>query len=141
MGLGSAAFFAVSAVGFRGAIVSVESMGFVMAATFALAVGLFLQAAALSIWLALREPGVLTATLKLWRPSMTAGFMGAFASQFWFLAFSLASAASVRTLGLVDVIFAQAVSHYVFRQRTTLREAIGIMVLVAGLVLLLATHA
>ena len=70
---------------------------------------------------------MLAATLKLWRPSMTAGFMGALASQFWFLAFALASAASVRTLGLVDVIFAQAVSHYAFRQRTTLREAIGIV--------------
>ena len=45
-----------------------------------------------------------------WRPSLFAGFMGAFASQFWFLAFALATAASVRTLALVEVLFAQAIS-------------------------------
>jgi len=44
--------------------------------------------------------------LGLWRPSMFAGFMGAFASQFWFLAFALTAAANVRTLALVEVLFA-----------------------------------
>ena len=39
---------------------------------------------------------------------MLAGFMGAFASQFWFLAFALTAAANVRTLALVEVLFAQA---------------------------------
>ena len=38
---------------------------------------------------------------------MLAGFMGAFASQFWFLAFALTAAANVRTLALVEVLFAQ----------------------------------
>ena len=40
---------------------------------------------------------------------MLAGFMGAFASQFWFLAFALTAAANVRTLALVEVLFAQGV--------------------------------
>jgi drug/metabolite transporter (DMT)-like permease len=140
LGLAGGAFFALSAIAFRAAIVSVEDAGFVMAATFSLAIGLGIQAAALSAYLAVREPGVLAATFKLWRPSLTAGFLGAVASQFWFLAFALTSAANVRTLGLVDVIFAQAVSHYVFRARTTLREAIGIATMLAGITLLLATH-
>ena len=38
---------------------------------------------------------------------MFAGFMGALASQFWFLGFAIATAASVRTLALVEVLFAQ----------------------------------
>jgi uncharacterized membrane protein len=54
----------------------------------------------------------------------------------WFLAFALATAASVRTLGLVDVLFAQAVSHIVFKQKTTMREMAGIVLLVAGAVLI-----
>ena len=45
-----------------------------------------------------------------WRRSLFAGFMGATASQFWFLAFAIATAASVRTLALVEVLFAQAIS-------------------------------
>ena len=51
---------------------------------------------------------VLKAIFRAWKPSMMAGFMGAFASQFWFLAFALTTAASVRTLALVEVLFAQA---------------------------------
>ena len=61
--------------------------------------------------------------MRAWRPSLFAGFMGALASQFWFLAFALATAASVRTLALVEVLFAQAISRFVFKQPTTAREA------------------
>ena len=63
--------------------------------------------------------------------------MGALASQFWFLAFALATAASVRTLALVEVLFAQAISHFVFRQPVSSREGIGIAVIVIGVVLLI----
>ena len=95
-----------------------------MAATFTLAVGLMLQAALLSLYLLLRDPEVLRAIVRAWRPSLFAGFMGAMASQFWFLAFALASAANVRTLALVEVLFAQAISRFVFKQATTPREAL-----------------
>jgi uncharacterized membrane protein len=76
------------------------------------------------------------AILRLWRPSLFAGLMGATASEFWFLAFALASAASVRALGLVDVLFAQMISQRLFKQATTLREGGGILLLVADAALL-----
>ena len=63
--------------------------------------------------------------------------MGAFASQFWFLGFSLASAANVRTLGLVEVLFAQIVSRRVFSQAATQRELAGIALIVVGVAVLL----
>jgi uncharacterized membrane protein len=69
-----------------------------------------------------------------------AGFMGALASQFWFLAFALATAASVRTLALIEVLFAQLVARVAFSQKTTLREAIGMALVVAGVVLLIFEH-
>src|ERR671927_1821672 len=108
-----------------------------MAATFTLAIGLVMQAALLSAYLALRDRAVLIAIARAWRPSLFAGFMGALASQFWFLAFALATAASVRTLALVEVLFAQAISRFVFKQATTPREALGIALIVVGVVLLL----
>jgi len=139
-GLSAGGLFAVSAIGYRGAILSLHLPGYVMAATFTLAVGLVVQAAVLTTWLAIVSPAVLRAIVRLWRPSLFAGFMGSAASEFWFLAFALASAASVRTLGLIDVLFAQMVSHILFRQKTTLREAAGIVLLVAGAVLLVYSH-
>lgn len=140
LGLAAGAMFALSAVGYRGAILSLELPSYVMAATFTLAAGLLLQSVLLSLYLWLRDPGVLSAIVRAWRPSLFAGFMGALASQFWFLAFALASAASVRTLALVEVLFAQAISRFVFKQATTAREAGGVVLIVLGVVLLLWAH-
>ncbi len=140
LGLSAGAMFALSAVGYRGAILSLDLPDFVMAATFTLTIGLLLQAVILSAWLMLRDPGVMRAIVKAWRPSLFAGFMGATASQFWFLAFALATAASVRTLALVEVLFAQAISSFVFGHRTSAREAMGIVLIVIGVVLLIWAH-
>jgi drug/metabolite transporter (DMT)-like permease len=137
LGLAAGAMFALSAVGYRGAILSLTLPSYVMAATFTLVVGLVLQSVLLSLYLWLRNPDVLAAIVRAWRPSLFAGFMGALASQFWFLAFALATAASVRTLALVEVLFAQAISRVVFKQATTPREAAGIALIVVGVVLLL----
>jgi uncharacterized membrane protein len=43
----------------------------------------------------------------------------------------------VRTLALVEVLFAQAISRFVFKQATTPREGLGIALIVIGVVLLL----
>jgi drug/metabolite transporter (DMT)-like permease len=134
IGILSGALFALAAVGYRGAILSLALPHFVMAAT--LAVGLVLQAVMLTSYLALRDPRVLAAIAKAWRPSLFAGFMGAFASEFWFLGFAITSAANVRTLALVEVLFAQGVSKFIFKQPTTKREAAGIVLVVIGVALL-----
>src|SRR3982075_1527580 len=104
IGLVAAAAFALSAIGFRGAIITVPGVSFVTAATYTLVFGLFVQTLVLTIYLLARAPDVLRKIFGLWKPSMFAGFMGAFASQFWFLAFALTAAANVRTLALGGVL-------------------------------------
>jgi drug/metabolite transporter (DMT)-like permease len=140
LGLSSAALFAASAIGYRGAILSLHQTSFVLGATFSLAAGLTLQTVLLLAWLLLFRRRTLSDILGLWKPSLAAGFTGAAASQFWFLAFALATAASVRTLALVEVLFAQGVTRFVFRQKTTPREAAGIALLIAGAVLIVWAH-
>jgi drug/metabolite transporter (DMT)-like permease len=140
IGLASGGMFALSAVGYRGAILDLHLDSFVMAATFTLVIGLVMQSVTLSLYLWLRDPAVLKAIVRSWKPSLFAGFMGALASQFWFLAFALATAASVRTLALVEVLFAQLVSRVAFKQKTTTREAVGMVLVVAGVVLLILAH-
>ena len=139
-GIGAAALFGISAVGFRGAILSLDTQSFVMAATFALAVGLMIQTALLSVYLALFDRKSLFAILRQWRPSLFAGFMGAAASQFWFLAFALTTAANVRTLALIEVLFAQIVSRRIFDHKSAPREVIGIALVVGGIAFLLWTQ-
>jgi drug/metabolite transporter (DMT)-like permease len=136
IGLLSGALFALSAISFRGAILSLQHPDFVLAATYTVTIGLVIQAALLSLYLALRDPGVLRAIMCAWKPSMFAGFMGAFASEFWFLAFAITTAANVRTLALVEVLFAQGVTRFIFKQPTTKRELFGIVLVVIGVGLL-----
>jgi len=137
IGLASGGMFALSTIGFRGAILSLDLPNYLMAATFTLTVGIAMQAVLLSLYLGLRQPEVLAAIVRAWKPSLSAGFAGALASQFWFLAFALATAASVRTLALVEVLFAQLIARFAFGQKTTAREAVGMALVVAGVGLLL----
>jgi drug/metabolite transporter (DMT)-like permease len=137
LGLAAAAMFALSAIGFRGAILRLGLTDYGSAATFTLTIALAVQAASLSVYLLLRNPGVLAAIMRAWRPSLLAGLLGALASQFWFLAFALATAASVRTLALIEVLFAQIIARFAFGQRTSAREALGMVLVVAGAALLI----
>jgi drug/metabolite transporter (DMT)-like permease len=137
LGIGSGALFAIAAIGFRGGIRALDSPSFVMAATVTLALGLLIQTTLLSAYLWFFDRKTLMEILRLWRPSLLAGFAGAFASQMWFLAFALETAAKVRTLGLVEILFAQVLSRNLFKQTLASREAVGIGLIVAGVVVLL----
>src|SRR6202451_3801595 len=79
-GLVAAATFALSAVGFRGAIIVVPGVSFVTAASFTLVLGLFVQTLVLSIYLLARAPDVLKKILGLWKPSLLAGLSRAVGS-------------------------------------------------------------
>ena len=138
IGVVAGGFFALSAVGFRGAILALPSGSPVLRSSTILVVGLAIQTAILMAYLMLLDREALLASFRVWRRSLLAGFLGAFASQFWFIGFSLTGAANVRTLALVEVLFAQVVSGRVFRQRASGRELAGMALIVAGVTLLLA---
>jgi len=139
-GIASGAFFALAAIGFRGAILSLTDGSSLMRATTTLVWGLGIQTGILLVWLGLFDRKALIASLGAWRPSLGAGFLGALASQFWFLGFALTTAANVRTLALVEVLMAQAVSHRFLAQATTRREILGMGLIVSGVALLLLSQ-
>jgi drug/metabolite transporter (DMT)-like permease len=137
LGISSGALFAVAAIGYRGGIRALGVNDFVVAATTTLVVGLVIQTVVLTTWLLFVDRKTLMAIFREWRPSLFAGFTGAFASQMWFLAFALETAAKVRTLALIEVLFAQILSRNLFKQKLASREAVGIGLIVLGVVLLL----
>ncbi len=137
LGIGSGAMFAIAAIGFRGGIRALDTPSFVVAATTTLAVGLLIQTVVLTAYLLIFDRKTLDAIFRLWRPSLLAGFTGAFASQMWFLAFALETAAKVRTLALIEIPMAQILSRNLFKQTLASREALGIALIVSGVVLLL----
>lgn len=138
LGLLAAALFGLAAVGYRGAVTSMPGGGAALRAATVLTGVLAFQAAVMWVWLAAAAPGTNARVLALWRPSARAGFFGAAASQFWFLAFALAPAAQVRTLALVEVAMALAVGRLRFGERLSARQAAGLALLAAGIAALLA---
>ncbi|MDF2798853.1 MAG: EamA family transporter [Devosia sp.] len=136
-GILAAAFFALSAVGFRAAILELPSGSPVLRSSVVLVLGLGLQSALLVGWMLLFDRATLRKVAGAWRQSLPAGFAGAAASQFWFIGFALTSAANVRTLALVEILFAQAFAWVTSRAVPERRDLLGMAVLVVGLLLLL----
>ncbi|THD75687.1 EamA/RhaT family transporter [Thalassobius vesicularis] len=140
LGLLSGAFFAVSAVGYRGATLEVASDDPLMRALASLAVVTTSQALGLSLWIGWREPGQLAKVLGSWRKSVWMGLASLGGSLGWFTAFTLMNAAYVFAVGQVEVIFSIAASVLVFKEKITRREGAGIALIsasVLSLVLLL----
>jgi len=131
-GIAAGGLFALAAIFFRGGILELGEQSFVLRASTMLAWSLGLQTLILVIWMLLFDRRALTGSIGVWRSSLFAGFMGAFASQFWFIGFSLTAAANVRTLGLVEVFFAQIVTRKFLSETTSRRELIGMAMILIG---------
>ncbi len=135
LGLLSGVFFAISAVGYRGAVLALEGGDTGLRAGLTLAIVTAFQTLALGAWLALREPGQIMATLRAWRVAGMVGLLSMVGSFCWFAAFSLQNAAYVFALGQVELIFSVFVSVLVFREKITGREITGMAVLTLSILL------
>lgn len=140
IGIASGAFFGLSAISFRGSIEALPEGSLLMRSMVMLAISLGLQTLLLGLWLALRDRAAFVGSLREWRASIGAGFLGALASAGWFLSFSLTSAANVRTLGLVEMPLAALLSRRVSGKALAGHEWAGFALITGGVALLLAAH-
>jgi drug/metabolite transporter (DMT)-like permease len=136
LGLGTGAGFAVAAVSFRAASLSL-GLPFVASAAAALAATTLLQTLLMTLYLRWREPGQLGAVARAWRRSLLPGLTGAAASACWFTAMTIEIAAYVRMLGLVEVLFGFGVTVFALRERPSRREVAGTTLLVLAIAALL----
>jgi drug/metabolite transporter (DMT)-like permease len=137
-GLGSGAGFALSAVGYRGAALQLPDVSPWLIGGWGVLWAQAAQSLLLGGWLALRSPESLRATATAWRVSAIAGLAGALASIGWFTAFALTSAANVRTLGMVEVVFSYLVSRRYLQERLSPSEQGGLLLVLGGLAVLCA---
>ncbi|MBM3559013.1 MAG: DMT family transporter [Alphaproteobacteria bacterium] len=137
IGLASGALFGVAAVSFRGASLSLGGEGFLVQASFTLAVALVFQTVVMALWMIWRAPHELRQALAAWRVAVWVGLSGAVASMGWFTAMTIQHVALVRALGQIELVFTIASSVLIFRERILKLELIGIVLVVAGIVILL----
>lgn len=131
-GLASGAGFALSAVGYRGASLQLPGVSPWLVGGWGVLLAQAIQTVLLGGWLAVRARGALRAIAVAWRVSALAGAAGAMASIGWFTAFALTSAANVRTLGMVEVVFSYLVSRRLLREKLEVAEQAGLALVVLG---------
>jgi drug/metabolite transporter (DMT)-like permease len=136
LGLLSGALFAVSAVGYRGATLEIESANALVRAGLALAVVSTVQALGLGLWLMWREAGQLRAVWQARRVAVWMGVTSMGGSLCWFTAFTMQSAALVFAVGQIEVIFSVLASVLVFHERFTAREVWGMALLTVSILVL-----
>ncbi len=131
LGLLSGFLFGISAVGYRGASLSLPTGDVILRAGFTLAIVTTCQTAIMAAWMALREPGEIGRVFRNWRVAGLVGVTSMIGSFCWFTAFTLQNAAYVKALGQVELIFSFVAGLLVFREKTSRREvrAIGLIVL------------
>ena len=138
-GLASGACFSFAVVGYRGSALALEGAAFPMAAAFGLVVAQIFQTVLLGAWLLRRDRAVVIAVGCAWRESLFVGFVGAAASAAWFVALAIEPSAHVRTLGLVELLFAYVISRRVFREHLARHEMTGIVLLAIALAAVVLT--
>ena len=137
IGVVSGTLFGVSAVSYRAASLSLGGEGFLMQAAFTLACVLVFQTALMALWIRVREPGELTRVARAWRVAAIVGVSGMLGSAGWFTAMTLENAAYVKALGQVELVFTFTVSWFIFRERSTVMEVAGVLLVVGGILILL----
>lgn len=132
-GLASGLLFGFSAVAYRGATLSLQGGDEVLRAATALSVATLVQAVTLGLWLARREPGEIGRVLASWRISSLTGLTSMLGSLGWFTAFALQTAAYVKALGQVELVFTFLFSAFWLKERSSAKEIAGIALVVASI--------
>jgi drug/metabolite transporter (DMT)-like permease len=137
IGLASGLFLGGSVVFFRGASLELHYDGFIMPAAFTLAVSVVIQTVLMGIYILWREPGQMKAVLVNWKWAGAVGVAGVLGSIAWFTAFTLENAALVRAVGQIELVFTFIASAMFFHEKSTKLEIAGILLVIAGILLIL----
>lgn len=136
LGLGSGVLFSISAVSYRGASLQLMSDDPILRAGVTLSVVTAAQMIAMVLWLFARDRPQLTAVWRARRVAVWIGVMSMAGSFCWFLAFTLQTAAYVKAVGQIELIFGLVASVVFFSERSTARELTGMLVLCGSIVTL-----
>ncbi|MTI43894.1 putative membrane protein [Roseibium hamelinense] len=140
IGMASAALFGASAIAYRVASLALEGTGVAMQAGFALFYATVFQTVLMVVWMLLKSPATLQASVKAWRSATWAGALGIAGSIGWFTAMTLQNVAYVRALAQIEMVFTLLASFFVFKEAVSDREILGCILIIAAVVGIVLTH-
>ncbi len=128
-GLLSGLLFAISAVCYRSATLSVVSDLVYLRSGFTLLIVILSQSLIMTIWLALFEPGQIKLVWLERRKGFWVGVTSLSGSFFWFTAFTLQNAAYVKAVGQIELIFSLLITTLFFKEQVLRREILGMLLI------------
>lgn len=134
LGLSAGLLFAVSGVCYRGASLTLATPDAVLSGATTLAWVTSFQAVVMAAVFHLRGSPETAQVLRAWRATVQVGAFSLMGSLCWFIAFTLQSAALVKAVGQIELVFSLLASWLLFRETIRPRELAGIA-LVLGSVL------
>ena len=136
IGLLSGLLLAASVVTFRMAIISVDAP-LLDKSLYISFIAIVFQTILVGLYLFFFKKEQFFAVFKYWKPSLPAGICGTGATFGWFVAFGLATAAEVRAVGQIELIFSIFVSLLVFKEKIKRTELIGILLLGVSILIII----
>ena len=140
IGLGAGLLLGLSVVYFRAAALSLENFSSNFDKAFmTVFFALIIQTTLITIYLVIFERPEFKKFLENKFEIFLAGLSGFLATLSWFFAFTLIQASFVRALGQIEIFFSYVSSKYLFKEKTTLIEILGVLTFIAGATILLLT--
>ncbi|MBI3197181.1 MAG: DMT family transporter [Rhodospirillales bacterium] len=139
-GILSGAVFAIAAGTIREASKLLPEGDFMIRGITVLACMNTIQVVLMAVYLARRDRPQLGKVWHNWRSSIWVGIFSVLGSAGWALAVTLENAALVRAVGQIELVFTFISSRLVLKERPSLGEWIGSILVVGGVVLILVTR-
>lgn len=136
-GMLSGAIFAVAAGTIREASKLLTEGDFWVRGITVLACMNTIQIVLMGIYLARRDRPQLGKVWVNWRSSIWVGIFSVLGSAGWALAMTLENAALVRAVGQIELVFTFIASHLVLKERPSVGEWLGSVLVIGGVVLIL----
>ena len=140
IGLGAGLLLGLSVVYFRAAALSLENFSSNFDKAFmTVFFALIIQTTIITIYLVIFERPEFKKFLENKFEIFLAGLSGFLATLSWFFAFTLIQASFVRALGQIEIFFSYVSSKYLFKEKITFIEILGVLTFIAGATILLLT--
>jgi drug/metabolite transporter (DMT)-like permease len=139
-GLAAGTCFGLSATSYRGASLSLADglaePNFLMQAGFTLVTTITMQSIVLLAWMMVFDRGQIAKIAQSWKWGLLAGASGACASFGWFIGFTLQSAALIKALAQVEMLFTYFSTIFIFKEEVSARELLGCALIIIGILVL-----
>lgn len=137
IGLVAGLFFALASLFLRQASLSLGDSDVMTTAAMTLVTVIAIQTVVLGFYVGVRHPRDVAAIGRAWKAALFVGLTSALGSAGWFTAMTIERASYVKAVGQIEFVLAITVSILVFKERSTLRELVGMSLVAVGIVILL----